>query len=129
MIAAVVALAVALAASVGGLIVLALKWGDAERRGGDARADESGMAVRLEVAVANTHNESARADEEKRRADAIDAQYQKLLASGAVAGADGELSSEAAAAHPAAAAGTGAAVSHGTAADDPGPDGLLRPGQ
>jgi hypothetical protein len=69
---AVIALAVAIAAAIGGLIALALKALSAERRCGDARSDEASLAARLESMVKQRDDESTRADYEKGRADALD---------------------------------------------------------
>jgi hypothetical protein len=127
---AVVALALALAAAVGGLITFGLKLAGAERRCGDARSDESALAVRLEVAIANTHNESARADDEKRRADALDDLLASAAVSGPVDGSFDRLLQSWRDARARAAGGTGAgAVPAKTAPAKAGPNDLLRPGE
>lgn len=124
MTAAVVALAIALAAAIGGLITLAVKAIGAERRCGDARADESALAVRFENMTAQRDTESQRADHEKERADALD----DLFASGAVGSHKwDELLQKWRALHPVAATRGGAPgpVPAPPAAPHPGPDDLL----
>lgn len=130
MTAALIAVTIALAAAACGAIVLALKGIDAERRCGDARADEAAMAARYEATNANLHNETNRADDEKRRADALDdtiARY-AAAAAGPVAGAEQRLLAEWANV-PGKPGGAGAgAVPAKPAAAAPGPDELLKPG-
>jgi hypothetical protein len=86
-IAAVVALAIALAAAVGGLIALAVKAISAERRCGDARSDESAVAVRFESMTKQRDDAETRADDERKRANALDDLLAEMAASGPVDGA------------------------------------------
>jgi hypothetical protein len=132
--AAVVALAVALAAAVGGLIALGLKALDAERRCGNARSDEAALAVRLVNMTAQRDDETRRADNERTRADALDdALAEAALANaGPVDGAFGRLLQTWTSARAKAGAGQGAVPdasnpSSAAEADRPGSDDLLNP--
>lgn len=94
MIAAVVALALAVAAAVSGLIALALKALSAEKRGGDARADEAGLAKSLEFMTRQRDDAETRANEERNRADALDSLLAEMATSGPVDGAFDRLLSK-----------------------------------
>lgn len=65
---------------VGGTLTLAIWALTAERRAGSQNARATELAVRLELAQATVKNESARADREKERADALDALIDEIAA-------------------------------------------------
>lgn len=87
MTAAILALAAAVAASIGGLVVLALVARNAERNGGDARAAVERLRGELAIATAAIATEQNRADQEQRRADALDDLLSSTIADLPVAGA------------------------------------------
>lgn len=128
MTAAVVALALALAAAVGGFIALAVKALDAERRCGDARSDKSALAVRLETRTAERDDLANRLDDERTRANALDDLLANSAIAGPVDGAYERLLSSWATERAAHRDGT-RALPTAPAAASPGPDDLLRPGQ
>lgn len=130
MIAAVIALAVAVVAAVGGLITFALKGFSAESNLGDAREHEATIAGQLAIANAATETQRSRGDSEKRRADALDDLIAKhaATAAGPVDGAFQRLLQEWAGPGHTAAGGAPGAVPAKPAAATPGPDDLERPG-
>lgn len=85
---AVITLAVALVLAIAGLVTMSLKALSAERGRGDARADEAGLAAQNVTLSKDLDRESARADSEKERADALDAAIAKFAAD-AVGSIDG----------------------------------------
>jgi len=122
----------------GAMLTLALALRSATKEAGKQEARGDAYVVRLEVAVANGKNESARADFEKGRADALDAAIAKLAADavGPVDGAFAELLQAASAARAGAAGRSGAGVvpdagapGGEAGADRDDPDGLLKPGE
>ncbi len=128
MTAAVVTLAVALTAAVGGLIALAVAAISAERRCGDARADESALAVRFESMTAQRDAESRRADDEKERANALDDLLADAAVTGPVLGAYDRLLQTWRARRAPSSDGARAVPTPAPTAD-PGPDDLVRPGE
>lgn len=70
----------------GAMLTLALRGWSTERRAGEEAKGRAELAVRLEVASANTKTEAARADFEKGRADALDAAIVAAVAAGPVDG-------------------------------------------
>lgn len=87
MTAAIVALSLAVAAAISGLIALAIKAIGAERRSGDARADASGLAKSLESVTKQRDDADQRADDERKRADALDSLLAEMATTGPVDGA------------------------------------------
>jgi len=67
-------------------IVLASDLRDAERRCADARVDAQKQAGQLAIAVANEATQRARADAERKRADALDDLLAQAATAGPVAG-------------------------------------------
>ncbi len=130
MTAAVIALAVAVAASIGGLIALALKGLSAESDLGDAREHEATIAGQLASASAATETERSRGDAEKKRADALDDLIAKHAADavGPVDGAFQRLLQEWSVASNPATGGAQNAVPAKPSSSTPGPDDLIEPG-
>lgn len=87
MIAAVVSLSIALSITAAGLFTLAVKALGAERRCGDARTDEAGLAKSLEAVSKERDDAEQRATEERKRADALDDLLAEMAAAGPVDGA------------------------------------------
>lgn len=72
MIAAIITAGIAVTTVALVLLLMALDIRDAERRCADARVDAQSRAGQLSIAESNAATEKARADNEKRRADALD---------------------------------------------------------
>ena len=123
-----IALAIAIAAAVAGMLTLGVLAIAANRRAGDEKSGRAELAVRLEVAIANSKTQSARADDEKKRADALDDLFAETAVNRPVDGSYDWLL-QAWAAIRAAHRDGARALPTPAAAPSPGPDDLLRPGE
>lgn len=115
------------------MFVAAMMIRNAEQRCADARVDASTKAGQLAIATADIATWKNTAAAEKERADALDDVLDEVATSGDAAGARSRVLSQWTRKHagtgPHAADGAGPiAVPPSPAAESPGPEGLLRPG-